>query len=72
MNTKEKIIQEIETLPESRLTEVLTYIQQIKNQPINTDEVWQAYLESKQEREEVYRRLAESYIFKNKGNYHDS
>jgi hypothetical protein len=60
MNTKEKIIQEIETLPESRLTEVLTYIQQIKNQPINTDEVWQAYLESKQEREEVYRHLAES------------
>ncbi|ACK71289.1 hypothetical protein PCC7424_2884 [Gloeothece citriformis PCC 7424] len=60
MNTKQKIIQEIENLSESSLTEILTYIQQIKNQETDKDEVWQAYLESKQERKEVYRRLAES------------
>ncbi len=60
MNTKEKIIQEIETLPESSLTEILTYIQQVKKTEANTNDIWNAYLNSKQERKEVYRRLAES------------
>ncbi len=62
MNTKEKIIQEIETLPESSLTEILTYIQQLKKAEDNTNDndIWNAYLNSKQERKEVYRRLAES------------
>lgn len=60
MNSKEKIIQEIEALPESSLTEILTYIQQMKHQEENTNDVWQAYLQSKQERKGVYRRLAES------------
>ncbi len=62
MNTKEKIIQEIETLPESSLTEILTYIQQLKKTEDNTNDndIWNAYLNSKQERKEDYRRLAES------------
>lgn len=60
MNTKEKIIQEIEALPESSLTEILTYIQQLKKTEDNTNDIWKAYLNSKQERKEVYRRLAES------------
>jgi hypothetical protein len=60
MNTKEKIIEEIEALPESSLTEILTYIQQLKKAEDNTNDIWNAYLNSKQERKEVYRRLAES------------
>ncbi|WP_107668541.1 DUF2281 domain-containing protein [Cyanothece sp. BG0011] len=60
MNTKEKIIQEIESLSESSLTDILTYIQQLKKVETNTNDIWNAYLNSKQERKEVYRRLAES------------
>ncbi len=60
MNTKEKIIAEIETLPESSLTEILIYIKQLKKTEDNTNDIWKTYLNSKQERKEVYRRLAES------------
>jgi hypothetical protein len=64
MTTKEQIIQELEQLPEAQLEAVLTIVRSFKEQshqaedPI--DPVWQAYLASKQERAEVYRRLANS------------
>jgi uncharacterized protein YqgV (UPF0045/DUF77 family) len=62
MTTKEQIIQELEQVPEGSLDEVLRLIRTLKEQPSESraDRVWQAYLESVQEREEVYRRLASS------------
>jgi hypothetical protein len=61
MTTKEKIIQELEEIPESMLEQVLKYLHQLKNEEQQLEEkAWQAYLKSEQEREEVYRRLANS------------
>lgn len=60
MNIKSKIIKEIDTLSESSLAEILIHIQQIKAKQENNNDVWQTYLKSKQERKEVYRRLADS------------
>lgn len=60
MTAKEQIIQEIEQLPESVLEEILTKIREIKAKQQVDNDVWQAYLKSKQEREEVYRHLANS------------
>jgi len=63
MTVKEQIIQELEQIPESQLSELLQVVRFFKekyqdNSP--ESEVWQAYLASKREREEVYRRLADS------------
>ena len=67
MSIKEKILQELEQLPDSSLQEVLNLISKLKDDleekqtsTISSDQVWQAYLKSKKEREEVYRRLADS------------
>ena len=62
MNTKALIIEELNQLPETLLPKVLESIRQIKEFEQNAakEQVWQAYLESEQENEEVYRRLATS------------
>ena len=63
MTVKEQIIQELEQIPESQLNELLQVVRFFKEkcQDNSQDsEVWQAYLASKREREEVYRRLADS------------
>jgi hypothetical protein len=60
---RDRIIQELEHLPESRLEEILEFVRSLQAKDAEAaadDEVWQAYLASKQERKEVYRRLAES------------
>ncbi|MGB3207490.1 MAG: DUF2281 domain-containing protein [Crinalium sp.] len=62
MTLKEQLIQEIDELPESNLQKVLEFVHSIKaeQQSHIEDRVWQAYLDSEREREEVYRRLANS------------
>ncbi|MGB3651335.1 MAG: DUF2281 domain-containing protein [Rivularia sp. (in: cyanobacteria)] len=63
MTVKEQIIQELEQIPESELSELLEVVRIFKEKYQNNShesEVWQAYLASKREREEVYRRLADS------------
>ncbi|MGB7057485.1 MAG: DUF2281 domain-containing protein [Geitlerinemataceae cyanobacterium] len=63
MTTQEKIVQELEQIPEGLLTEILDFIRTLKNksQVESADrEIWQAYLASKSDRQEVYRRLANS------------
>lgn len=63
MTVKEQIIQELEQIPESQLDELLQVVRFFKEQCQDNSkesEVWQAYLASKREREEVYRRLADS------------
>lgn len=62
MNTKDLIIYELNQLPEALLPKVLESIRQLKESEQNPTrtQVWQAYLESEQENEEVYRRLANS------------
>lgn len=63
MTTKEEIIQALDRVPEPKLSEVLAFIQSLEatnHSPSVRPEVWQAYLASKKEREEVYRRLANS------------
>ena len=74
--TKDQIIQELEKLPESRWLEVLEFIHALQAEPapseqtepqnlvgsnlVRQSDAWAAYLASKQERTEVYRRLANS------------
>ena len=60
MSTKDLIIQDLDHLPEPLLSKVLESIRQLKNAELGQadDLVWQAYLASEQENEEVYRRLA--------------
>lgn len=62
MKIKEQLLQEIDKLPESNLQKVLEFVHSLKaKQPSHIDDRgWQAYLDSEQEREEVYRRLANS------------
>lgn len=62
MTTKDQIIQELNQASESTLVKVLKFIRSLpKDDEREIDEeVWQAYLKSEQEREEVYRRLANS------------
>ncbi|MEO0841318.1 MAG: DUF2281 domain-containing protein [Cyanobacteria bacterium J06643_5] len=63
MNVKEQIIQELEQIPESQLDELLQVVRFFKEKYQDNSkesEVWQAYLASKRERKEVYRRLADS------------
>ncbi|MBD2233817.1 DUF2281 domain-containing protein [Phormidium tenue] len=58
---RNQILEEINDLPVETLAEIFAYVQSLRTGPNMTsqDEVWQAYLESEQEREEVYRRLAD-------------
>lgn len=63
MTTKEQIIQEIEQIPDSRLEEVLFFVRSLKSesqQKTPSTAAFQAFLKSLEEREEVYRRLADS------------
>ncbi|MBL1174864.1 hypothetical protein [Pantanalinema sp. GBBB05] len=63
MIIKEQIMQELEQIPESQLRQVLEFVRSLQapSQPDDvSSEVWQAYLASKRERKEVYRRLANS------------
>ena len=62
MKTEEKIIEEIKQLTEEELVNLLEYIHSLKRQPKSSlkEKIWLAYLESEQEREEVYQRLANS------------
>ena len=63
MTTKDLLLQEIDQVPEHRLEEVLEFVRSLKaKHPANSEhsDVWNAYLASKREREEVYRRLANS------------
>lgn len=63
MTTKDLIIQALDEVPESALLEILEFVRDRKtqhSQPSVRKEVWEAYEASLQEREEVYRRLADS------------
>ncbi len=63
MTTKDLIIQALDDVPESGLLEILEYVRGQKAQqpkPSVRKEVWDAYLASERERDEVYRRLADS------------
>ena len=62
MTVKEQIIQELEQIPESVQKKVPEYVRNMKTEEKENAEnkVWEAYLDSEREREEVYRRLADS------------
>ncbi|MGB3308123.1 MAG: DUF2281 domain-containing protein [Nodosilinea sp.] len=59
---KNKILEEIDDLPAETLAEILAYVKSHKPSAKTAEDsaVWQAYQRSKQERAEVYRRLANS------------
>ena len=63
MTTKEQILQELDRGPEPAMAEVLEFVLALQakhNAKTQKSDVWKAYLASKKEREEVYRRLANS------------
>lgn len=68
MSTKEQLLQALDQASEFELEQILKFVSSLKSQghkkpesfDSHRDAVWQAYLASKQEREEVYRRLANS------------
>lgn len=70
MTLKEELIQELKQVSEAELAKVLAFVRvhvveatptlKSTSAQSETDPLWQAYLESEQEREEVYRRLASS------------
>lgn len=61
MNTKEQIIQEIEQVPEQHLEDVLQFVRSLKKPQEKThSKAVQAFLDSLEERQEVYQRLADS------------
>jgi hypothetical protein len=63
MTTKDLIIQALDDIPESALLEILEFVRDRKvhhSQPLIREEVWEAHEASLREREEVYRRLADS------------
>jgi hypothetical protein len=60
---RDQIIQELDQMPESQLKQVLELVRSLKSEfpsSLEDRDAWQAYLVSEQEREEVYRRLANS------------
>lgn len=62
MMTKDLIIQALDEVPDSALPDILEYVRSQKTKQLQTlqERIWQAYLESERDREEVYRRLADS------------
>ncbi|NHC33367.1 hypothetical protein [Scytonema millei] len=61
MNTKEQILQEIDSLSEPQLQTILEFIYSLKPKSETThSKAVQAFLVSLEERQEVYRRLANS------------
>ncbi len=59
MTVKEELIQALEQVSETELVKVLEFVQSLKSNSTQSEvnPVWQAYLASEREREEVYRRL---------------
>ena len=55
-----QVLREIEQLNPEEQLEVISHTTELVKRQISGNSVWQAYLESKQERQEVYRRLANS------------
>lgn len=65
MTNREKLVQEVEPLPDAMVETVLEFVRSLKQNDLPevvNPKVWEAYLASKREREEVYRRLANSRI----------
>ena len=65
MTIKERLLQELESAPDDFLEQVLQFVLEHKRHPPEPEDeiraqVWQAYLDSVQQYEEVYRRLANS------------
>ncbi|MEG3973777.1 DUF2281 domain-containing protein [Microcoleus sp. herbarium8] len=63
MSVKDQVLQELDRVPESAMEEVLEFVLALQENHSNKtqkSDVWKAYLASKKEREEVYRRLANS------------
>jgi len=60
MNTKEQILQEIDSLSESQLQEALELIRTVKQKSIPEGKAFKAYLETEEKWSGVYRRLADS------------
>ncbi|USR91699.1 DUF2281 domain-containing protein [Phormidium yuhuli AB48] len=68
MTVKEKLLEKIEQLSEPELAKVLEFVTvhlepqmgQTETENLKSSAAWKAYLQSEQEREEVYRRLANS------------
>ncbi|ERN41733.1 hypothetical protein KR51_00015800 [Rubidibacter lacunae KORDI 51-2] len=62
MTTKEELLQALEQIPESDPEKVLSFVRSLQpsSDRSDADLFWQAYLHSRQERAEVYRRLANS------------
>jgi hypothetical protein len=59
---KEQILEALDQVPDEALLEILGYVKSLQPsvEAAQDSVVWQAYLKSKQNREEVYRRLANS------------
>ncbi|MBE9017538.1 DUF2281 domain-containing protein [Chroococcidiopsis sp. CCALA 051] len=60
MNTKEQIVQEIDSLSEPQLQEALELIRTLKQKPTLEGKAFKAYLETEEKWSGVYRRLADS------------
>lgn len=62
MTAKEQLLQELDQVPEAVLLKVLEFVRSLKTEEQQELEakMWQAYLDSEQERNEVYQRLANS------------
>lgn len=60
LDTKTEIIQTLDRLSDEALQQVLECARSLSPPSSHDERVWQAYLESEREREEVYRRLADS------------
>ncbi|MEO0538271.1 MAG: DUF2281 domain-containing protein [Cyanobacteria bacterium P01_A01_bin.123] len=56
----EKVLHEIEQLSAEEQLEVISYATEQLKRRTAVNPVWQAYQASKQERQEVYRRLADA------------
>lgn len=56
----QKILSDIEQLSAEEQLEVISYATEQLKRRTTTNSVWQAYQASKQERQEVYRRLADA------------
>jgi hypothetical protein len=62
MTTKERILKELEQIPESQFESILAYLQRLSapTQDQIDDAFLKAYERSVEERKEVYQRLADS------------
>lgn len=60
MNTKEQILQEIDSLSEPQLQEALELIRTVKQKPTPEGKAFKLYLETEEKWSGVYRRLADS------------